>query len=135
MHVNAYLIFDGKCEEALEFYKRTIGAKVNALMRFGEAPDQSQIKPESKRQGDAFRLPDRRDGNPGVRRLLPGRAAFQGFSLTITAANDAEALRLFTASPTAARSRCRLEKTFFAASFGIAMDKFGVNWMVIADKE
>jgi PhnB protein len=48
MKVQPYVFFDGKCEEALEFYKRAIGAKVNALMRFGEAPDQSQIKPESK---------------------------------------------------------------------------------------
>ena len=61
--------------------------------------------------------------------------AFQGFALTINAANSAEALRLFTGIAEGGKIQMPLEKTFFAASFGIAVDKFGVNWMVISDKE
>ncbi|NJO32986.1 MAG: VOC family protein [Rhodospirillales bacterium] len=134
MKVQPYVFFDGKCEEALEFYKRAIGAKVNALMRFGEAPDQSQIKPESKNKvmHSAFQV--------GETEILAsdgyclGAPAFQGFALTINAADNAEALRLFTGIAEGGKIQMPLEKTFFAASFGIAVDKFGVNWMVIADK-
>ncbi len=89
MKVQPYVFFDGKCEEALEFYKRSVGAKVNAMMRFGEAPDQSQIKPESKNKvmHSAFQI--------GETEILAsdgyclGAPAFQGFALTIHAANNA----------------------------------------------
>ena len=134
MKVQPYVFFDGKCEEALEFYKSAIGAKVNALMRFGEAPDQSQIKAESKTKvmHSAFQI--------GETEILAsdgyclGAPAFQGFALTITAANNAEAMRLFTGIAEGGKIQMPLAKTFFAASFGIAVDKFGVSWMVISDK-
>ena len=134
MKVQPYVFFDGKCEEALEFYKRAIGAKVNALMRFGEAPDQSQVKPESKSKvmHSAFQIGETEilasDGH------CLGAPAFQGFALTINAANNAEAMRLFTGIAEGGKIQMPLEKTFFAASFGIAVDKFGVNWMVISEK-
>ncbi|HKP23554.1 MAG TPA: VOC family protein [Dongiaceae bacterium] len=134
MKVQPYVFFDGKCEEALEFYKRAVGAKVNMLMRFGEAPDQSQIKPESRNKvmhaavhvGETEILAS--DGH------CLGAPAFQGFALTINAANSAEALKLFTGIAEGGKIQMPLDKTFFAASFGIAVDKFGVSWMVIADK-
>ena len=134
MKVQPYVFFDGKCEEALEFYKRAIGAKVNALMRFGEAPDQSQIKPESKNKvmHSAFQI--------GETEILAsdgyclGAPAFQGFALTINAGDNAEAKRLFTGIAEGGKIQMPLEKTFFAASFGIAVDKFGVNWMVLVDQ-
>ena len=134
MKVQPYVFFDGKCDEALQFYQRALGAKVNALMRFSEAPDQSQIKPESKNKvmHSAFQI--------GETEILAsdgyclGAPAFQGFALTINAANSAEALKLFTGIAEGGKIQMPLEKTFFAASFGIAVDKFGVSWMVIADK-
>jgi PhnB protein len=134
MKVQPYVFFDGKCDEALQFYQRALGAKVNMLMRFGEAPDQSQIKPESKNKvmHSAFQI--------GETEILAsdgyclGAPAFQGFALTIHAANGAEALKLFTAIAEGGKIQMPLDKTFFAASFGMAADKFGVNWMVIADK-
>jgi PhnB protein len=135
MKVQPYVFFDGKCEEALEFYKGAVGAKVNALMRFGEAPDQSQIKPESKNKvmHSAFQI--------GETEILAsdgyclGAPAFQGFALTIHAADNREAMRLFTAIAEGGKIQMPLEKTFFAAGFGIAVDKFGVSWMVISEKE
>jgi len=134
MKVQPYVFFDGKCDEALQFYQRALGAKVNALMRFSEAPDQSQIKPESKNKvmHAAFQI--------GETEILAsdgyclGAPAFQGFALTINAANSAEALKLFTGIAEGGKIQMPLDKTFFAASFGIAVDKFGVNWMVISDK-
>ena len=134
MKVQPYVFFDGKCDEALQFYQRALGAKVNALMRFSEAPDQSQVKPESKNKvmHAAFQV--------GETEILAsdgyclGAPAFQGFALTIHAADSAEALKLFTAIAEGGKIQMPLDKTFFAASFGMAVDKFGVNWMVIAEK-
>lgn len=133
MHVNTYVIFDGKCEEALEFYKSKLGAKVTALMRFKEAPDQSQIKPESKDKvmHSEFEV--------GETKILAsdgyclGAPKFDGFSLTIQCANDAEAEKMFKAlSGDGGQVTMPLSKTFFASSFGMAKDKFGLGWMVIA---
>src|SRR5688572_28085035 len=81
MEVNAYLTFDGKCEEALEFYKSKLGAKVTALMRFKEAPDQSQIKPESK---DKVMHSEFQVGETKVMAsdgYCTGKPSFSGFSL------------------------------------------------------
>jgi PhnB protein len=134
MKVQPYVFFDGKCDEALQFYQRALGAKVTALMRFSEAPDQSQIKPESKNKvmHAAFQVGDTEilasDG------YCLGAPAFQGFALTIHAADGAEALKLFTGIAEGGKIQMPLEKTFFAAKFGIAVDKFGVNWMVMTEK-
>lgn len=134
MKVQSYLVFDGKCDEALEFYKRALGAKVNALMRFSEAPDQSQIKPESKNKvmhseiqiGETVIMAS--DG------YCTGKPGFQGFSLTISVPTDAEAKRVFEAISEGGQVSMPLGKTFFASSFGVASDKFGVGWMVITDQ-
>jgi len=131
MKVQPYIFFDGKCDEALEFYKRTLGAKVNALLRFKEAPDQSMITPGSanKVMHSAFQIGETEilasDGE------CAGKPNFQGFSLTITAPNDSEAKRIFNALADGGQVRMPLDKTFFASSFGMAADKFGIGWMVI----
>lgn len=132
MHVNAYLIFEGKCEQALEFYKSKLGAEVTTLMRFKDAPDQSQVKPESRDKvmhaeftvGETKILAS--DG------YCKGAPKFDGFSLTIQCGNDAEAERLFKAIGDGGKVTMPLEKTFFASRFGMATDKFGVGWMVIS---
>ena len=97
MQVQPYLFFDGRCDEALEFYKKAIDAKVDMLMRFKDAPDQSTISPGSKDKvmhaavhiGDTQVLMS--DG-----RCL-GKPNFQGFALTITAPDAAEGERRFSA--------------------------------------
>jgi PhnB protein len=133
MKVQAYLFFDGKCEEALEFYKRALGAKVNALMRFGEGPDQSMVKPENKNKvmHSEFQVGETHimasDG------YCQGAPSFQGFSLAITVPNDAEAKRVFDAISAGGEVRAPLQKTFFASSFGMAADKYGVGWMVVTE--
>ena len=93
MQVQPYLFFDGRCDEALEFYKKAIDAKVEMLMRFKDAPDQSMISPGShdKVMHAAVRVGDTQvlvsDG-----RCL-GKPNFQGFALTITAPDAAEGER------------------------------------------
>jgi len=137
MNVQPYVFFDGKCEEALEFYKGAIGAKVDMLMRFSESPENPQpgmVPPgsENKVMHAAFKVGDTQilasDGHS------TGKPSFQGFGLTINAANDAEADKLFNAVGKGGQVQMPLGKTFFASRFGMVTDKFGVLWLVIAEK-
>ena len=131
MQVQPYLFFDGKCDEALEFYKRMLGAKVNTLMRFKEMPDKSNITPGSE---EKVMHSEVQIGNTTILASdgqCMGKPSFQGFSLTITADSDAEAKRIFHALAEGGHVQMPLDKTFFASSFGMAADKFGVGWMVI----
>ena len=133
MKVQPYVFFDGKCDEALEFYQRALGAKVTAVMRWKEAPDQSMVTPgqESKVMHSEFQVGETvilaSDGR------CMGKPSFQGFALTITADNDADAKRIFNALGDGGQVQMPLEKTFFASLFGMVADKFGVGWMVIVD--
>lgn len=130
MHVEPYLSFEGRCEEALEFYKKAVGAEVTMLMRFGEAPDRSMMSPgsENKVMHAAAKIGDLvvmfSDANN------TGKPNFQGISLAITANDDADAKRVFDALAAGGQVRLPLTKTFFASSFGMLADKFGVGWMV-----
>ena len=135
MQAEPYLFFNGKCEEALEFYKSALGAKVEMMMRFNEAPEKPQpgmVPPgsENKIMHAAFKVGDTQilasDGH------ADGKPVFQGFGLAISAANDAEAIKLFNAVGKGGKVQAPLGKTFFASSFGMVTDKFGVLWMVMA---
>ena len=131
MHVQPYLFFDGRCDEALEFYKKTLGAEPTMLMRFRDAPDQSMISPGSADKvmhgqvkiGDTTVLMS--DG-----RCL-GKPNFQGFALTVHAKDEAEADKLFAALGEGGQVTMPLAKTFFSRKFGMLADKFSVGWMVI----
>jgi len=136
MQAQPYLFFNGKCEEALELYKSALGAKVEMMMRFNEAPEKPQpgmVPPgsENKIMHAAFKVGDTQilasDGH------ADGKPVFQGFGLAISAANDAEAIKLFNAVGKGGKVQAPLGKTFFASSFGMVTDKFGVLWMVMAE--
>ena len=135
MQVQPYLFFDGRCDEALEFYKTAIDAKVEMLMRFKDAPDQSMISPGShhKVMHAAVRVGDTQvlvsDG-----RCL-GKPNFQGFALTITAPDAAEGERRFNALAEGGQVQMPLAETFFASRFGMVADKFGVGWMILVAKK
>jgi PhnB protein len=134
MLVQPYLSFEGRAEEAIEFYKRAIGAKVVAIMRYSEAPQMppGTVPPGSEQKvmhsalmiGDSLVMAT--DGR------MSGQMKFDGISLTLTAADDAEAKRLFNALADGGQVTMPLDKTFFASSFGMPKDRFGVSWMVIA---
>ena len=131
--VQPYLFFDGKCEEALDFYKGAIGAKVDMMMRFKEAPDQTNIPAGSgdKVMHAAFHVGETQvlasDGH------CAGKPSFQGFGLALNAKNAAEAEKLFGAVGKGGQVLQPLTKTFFASKFGMVADKFGIMWMVIAE--
>jgi PhnB protein len=131
MQVQPYLFFDGRCDEAIEFYRRALGAEVQMLMRFKEGPDQSHTPPGS---GDKVMHACMRIGETAVMASdgrCTGQPNFDGFALSIEAPNEAEADRMFAALAEGGQVQLPLSKTFFAKRFGMAADRFGVKWMVI----
>jgi PhnB protein len=136
MQVQPYLFFDGRCEEAIEFYKSALGAKVEMLLRFRESPDPpppGMVPPGSEdkvmhacvRIGDAAVMAS--DG------LCRGKPSFSGFSLSLTARDEADADRLFAALAEGGEVQMPLAKTFFSPRFGMVADRFGVSWMIVVD--
>ena len=134
MQVQPYLFFDGRCEEAIEFYKRALGAKVDGLMRFKDSPEPPQpgmCPPgsDNKVMHSAFRIGETlvmaSDGR------CQGKPSFQGFSLSLNAKDEADAKRLFAELGNGGQVQMPLGKTFFSPSFGMVADRFGVSWMVI----
>ncbi len=133
MLVQPYLFFDGKCEEAVEFYRRALGAEVEMMMRFRDCPEPAQpgmVPPgsENKVMHAALRIGDTMVLASDGRCL--GQPEFRGFALSLTAANEAEADRLFAALADGGQVQMPLSKTFFSPRFGMVADRFGVSWMV-----
>ena len=132
MNIEPYLFFEGRCEEAIEFYKKTAGATVEMLMRFKDSPetgDNSMVPADKNKVMHAsFRIGDTLIGASDGSCLGP--AVFKGFSLALKADSDAEAERLFKALADGGIVHQPLIKTFFASRFGMVADRFGVGWMV-----
>ena len=132
MPVQPYLFFEGRTEEALEFYKKAIGAQVLMMMRNKEAPEKNPqfTLPDDKVMHACFQVGDSQimasDG------LCGGKANFSGFSLSLPAKDAADAKAKFSALAEGGKVTMPLGETFFAKSFGMVTDKFGVAWMVIA---
>jgi PhnB protein len=133
MQVQPYLFFDGRCEEAITFYRKILGAELVMLMRFKESPEPHQpgmIPPgaENKVMHACFRVGDSNilasDGR------CMGKPNFQGFALSLTVADEAEANRAFAALSDGGQEQMPLTKTFFSPRFGMVSDRFGVTWMV-----
>jgi PhnB protein len=134
MLVQSYLFFNGRCEEALEFYKSKLGAKVGMLMRFKDSPEPPP--PGCLPQGSDNKVmhADFTVGETMVMAsdgMATGSPDFKGFSLAITCANEREADRVFEALGDGGKVEQPLTKTFFSPRFGMVADKFGVSWMVI----
>jgi len=135
MQIQPYLFFDGRCEEALEFYRSALGAEVTMLMRFKESPEPPQcpLPPgaEDKIMHSSFRIGETTamasDG------LCQGQPSFQGFSLSLTVPNETEADRLFAALAEGGQVQMPLAKTFFSPRFGMVADRFGVSWMIVVE--
>ncbi|HUI17039.1 MAG TPA: VOC family protein [Alphaproteobacteria bacterium] len=133
MHVQPYLNFDGRAEEALEFYRKALGAEVQMLMRFKDnpTPQEGCMQPgtENKVMHASFRIGDTvvmgSDGR------CQGKGGFQGISLTLTVPDEAAADRYFTELGEGGQVQMPLAKTFFSPRFGMVADRFGVSWMVI----
>jgi PhnB protein len=134
MKVEPYVSFEGRCEEAIEFYKTAVGATVVMLMRFKESPEpppSGSFPPEvlnkvmhaSLRIGDSTVMAT--DGR------CMGQSNFAGVSLTLTVSKDSEAERLFAVLGQGGKVSMPLAKTFFSSRFGMLTDRFGVPWMIL----
>ena len=133
MQVQPYLFFDGRCEEALEFYRRALGAEVTMLMRFKDSPEPPEPGMVPPGAGDKVMHASFRIGDTEVMASdgqCAGRPSFQGFALSVTARDGAEAERRFAALADGGQVQMPLAKTFFSASFGMVADRFGVSWMI-----
>ena len=131
--VQPYLFFDGRCEEAIEFYRRTLGAEVTMLMRFKDSPEPPQPGMCPPGAGDKVMHASFRIGDATVMASdgrCQGRPSFQGFSLSLTVPNEVEAERLFASLADGGQVQLPLAKTFFSPRFGMVADRFGVLWMI-----
>jgi PhnB protein len=134
MIVNPYLNFNGRCEEALEFYREAIGAQIEMVMRNNQSPDEpppGMLPPNSgnKIMHSSFRVGDTvimaTDGGCG------GEGKFEGVSLAVSVKTEAEADRIFNGLASGGQVRMPLTKTFFSPRFGMLADKFGLGWMIV----
>ena len=132
MMIQPYLFFDGRCEEAIDFYRGAIDAKVTHIMRFKDVPNacspgqqnENKIMHAAVQIGGTTVLAS--DGE------CRGNPSFDGFGLSLNAPNDTEAERQFGALADGGAVITPLTKTFFASKFGMVKDRFGVTWMVVA---
>lgn len=131
MSVQPYLFFDGRCEEALAFYERTLGAKQQMLLRWRDCPDPAMSAPGDDPEkimhaqfqvGDAMVLAS--DGR------CQGQPKFEGFALSLMVPDETEAEQAFNALAEGGQIHMPMTETFFSARFGMVADRFGVSWMV-----
>ena len=134
MQVQPYLFFEGRCEEAIEFYRKALGAEVTMLMRFKDSPEPPQPGTCAPGSGDKVMHASLRIGETTVMASdgrCQGQPAFQGFSLSLDVPDEAEADRLFGALGEGGQVMMPLTRTFFSPRFGMVADRFGVSWMII----
>jgi PhnB protein len=138
MNVQPYLFFEGRCEEALDFYTSALGTRPDMVLRYREAPDPPPpgmlpAGTEDKVMHASFRLGDTEvmlsDG------MCSGTPKFEGFSLSITVADEGDARRKFDAMAAGGQVTMPLGKTFWSPCFGMLKDRFGVSWMISVPSE
>jgi PhnB protein len=138
MLVQSYLSFNGRCEEAIDFYKKALGAELIMLMRWNESPEpppagmlasgfEKKVMHSSFRIGETELMASDGDGKSPPK--------FTGISLTIGGVDAKEAERRFNALADGGKVTMPLGKTFWSSAFGAVVDRFGVEWMVSADPE
>lgn len=134
MSITPYLLFQGRAEEAIAFYEKAIGARVVMKLHFSDAPPGMPTDPANANKvmhaslqvaGSELALSDAE---------CSGTANFAGFSVTLTTGDEAEATRWFQGLAEGGTVRMPLAATFFAKSFGMVTDRFGVAWMVMVPK-
>lgn len=134
MQVQPYLFFDGRCEEAIDFYRKTLDAEVVMLMRFKESPEPPQPGMCPPGSDDKVMHASLRIGETTVMASdgrCQGQPRFEGFSLSLTVPDEARAEQLFAALGDGGQVQMPLAKTFFSPRFGMIADRFGVSWMII----
>lgn len=130
--VEVYLFYNGRCEEALEFYRQAIGAEVEMKMRYSESPEPPPPGMTPPNWGNKIMHATFRVGQSRVMASdgCGEKPGFDGFSLSISVPKEADADRVFKALAAGGTIRMPLSKTFWSPKFGMLQDKFGIGWMV-----
>jgi PhnB protein len=135
MQVQTYLLYNGRCQEALDFYQKAVGAEVVFLMHYNQSPEPCGPIPagfENKVMHASFRIGDTdlmaSDGNSAE------PAKFEGFSLSLKFKTPEQAARAFAALGEGGQVQMPLMTTFFSPKFGMVADRFGVSWMVLVEQ-
>jgi len=130
MQLNPYLHFNGNCEEALKFYEQTLGARIDGLQRFAGSPAAEHAPPE---WGDKVLHARLRIGNDILMASDAPPEHFappKGFSLSISLSDIAKGEQIFNAMAQGGTVQMPFAPTFWAAGFGMCVDRFGIPWMV-----
>lgn len=138
MKVQPYLFFNGRCEEAIDFYKAQLGAEVLMLMRFKESPDKPPPGTVPPGSDDKIMHASMKIGETEVMAsdgMAAGKPEFKGVTLSIGVKSEAEADRVFSALGKGGKVTMPIGKTFFSPRFGMLEDRFGVSWMVVTMPE
>jgi PhnB protein len=133
--IQPYLFFEGRTEEALAFYRNTLDAEVQMMMRYRDGPEPARCPDGSEPPGDNVMHAEMKIGDTVVMAsdgFCSGKPSFEGFSLSYPAKDEADAKRRFDALAKEGQVRMPLGETFFARAFGMVADKFGLCWMVVA---
>jgi PhnB protein len=134
MQLSPHLNFNGNCETAFKFYEKCLGAKITFMMPYEGSPLANEVPAEwrgkilhaSLQVGDALILGA--DAPPG-RYEKP-----QGFSVTLSPKDPAEAERIFVGLSESGTVTMPMQGTFWAARFGMLVDQFGIPWMINCQK-
>ena len=135
--IEPYIFFEGRADEAIEFYKQALGAQVEMIMRYKDSPEPPP--PEQVAPGSEEKIMHSSITVGGQRIMISdggcsGESKIGGFSLSLSVANEAEAQRLFEGLSPGGQVHMPLGATFFSPCFGMVQDKFGVGWMVMVDQ-
>jgi PhnB protein len=134
--LDCYLFFNGNCAEAIRFYERTLGGKLQMMMTYGQSPQPQQGPSESSDRIMHASLSI--DGRTLMASDMPEDQAGQGmkgFALSLNYPTADEARRIFTALAEGGTVTMRMDKTFWAEAFGMLTDRFGTPWMVSGEAQ
>ena len=135
MHINPYLIFDGRCEEAFRFYEKCFKGKIIAMLTHKGTPAEAHVPAAWIDKILHARL-DIGDQVLMASDAPPGRYEKPaGFSVSLQVKDPAEAERLFNALAEKGEIRMPLEKTFWSPRFGMLVDRFGIPWMINCEEQ
>jgi PhnB protein len=132
--VQPYLFFRGRCEEAIDYYKKTVGAEVEMMMRFRDNPDKPGRDKVPAELDDRIMHASLRIAGAGILMsdgMKSGPLDFQCMSLALSVASEAECERIYNALAADGTVQMPIGPTFFARLFGAVADKFGVSWMIM----
>lgn len=130
--IEPYLFFNGRCEEAVKFYQKALGAELQMMMRYKESPEPPPPGMTPPNWGDKIMHATMKIGATVVMASdgCGEKTGFEGFSLSISVHTEAEAKNVFTSLSEGGQVKMPLGKTFWSPCFGMTQDKFGIGWMV-----